>query len=366
MRTRSRQIMGPMGSRGGGPPEFDSHDLFVSGVETCKDFPEIPGDNQGFEVSRYEYKGGRINRKSIDGSPWARNYTCTWVQQLDSYGRSHLTTNSLPNGSYATTLMARTNPSKPLVDVTNIIGELPKLPSLFYVTGRNFLQRQANDHLRREFGVKPLVDDAMKIFFQFPKAIEARMKTIRDLIDGGSRKTIDLGRFTAQESIWGGNFHSGIPAGIEGYLHKTTTETIRGHVRYAWDGFTPFPESDQAIYALAKQAVLGLRVDITTAWELMPWSWFIDWYSNIGTWLSANRNILPVHVSTLSIMRHTSTRVRSTAHGFWSGSGSFEPIDVVYETKSRELASPSFSAKQAALTDRQLGILTALAFKRLR
>jgi hypothetical protein len=44
---------------------------------------------------------------------------------------------------------------------------------------------------------------------------------------------------------------------------------------------------------------------LVTFWELMPWSWLIDWCTSYGDILAATRNAIPVTWSKVAIMRET-------------------------------------------------------------
>lgn len=77
-----------------------------------------------------------------------------------------------------------------------------------------------------------------------------------------------------------------------------------------WTPMGSFPKSASSLRALARKAVLGLTVDGSTAWELLPWSWLIDYGFSIGSYMAAHRNIVPAYCTQLYVCRHT-TMVRS-------------------------------------------------------
>jgi hypothetical protein len=123
--------------------------------------------------------------------------------------------------------------------------------------------------------------------------------------------------------------------------------------------------------------LLGLKLTPEVIWELTPWSWLIDWFSNIGlvvenlSNLHASNLILNYAYSTIcreavdsSVTSRPALTSASTGYRTWEG-------DVVtkYETwqKVRLKASPyGFATTLNSLTGSQWAILVALGLARQR
>lgn len=117
---------------------------------------------------------------------------------------------------------------------------------------------------------------------------------------------------------------------------------------------------------LARRAVLGLTIDASTLWNAMPWSWLIDWYSNMGDFFEANRNIVPVQPGNVTIMSQTSTISNVTpasSYPFLTGG----TMNLEYISKDRDVFSgATLNAGLTMLDARQTSILAALGITRLR
>jgi len=111
---------------------------------------------------------------------------------------------------------------------------------------------------------------------------------------------------------------------------------------------------------------MGLTVDLSTVWQIMPWSWLVDWGGNLGTFLKANRNIIPAQLTQCCVMLHTLTEWDSPGLSGIKNSTpySLEPIKIQRESKTRTSVSPSVTAQFPFLSGNQVGILASLATTR--
>jgi hypothetical protein len=111
-------------------------------------------------------------------------------------------------------------------------------------------------------------------------------------------------------------------------------------------------------------------VDLTpsTVWELQPWSWAIDWFSNTGD-LMKNISLLG---SDGMVLQYgyicSSNKVETDYHTepFQLGSKTYQGhLNIVQKTLKRRQATPyGFGFNMATLTARQEAILAALALSR--
>jgi len=121
--------------------------------------------------------------------------------------------------------------------------------------------------------------------------------------------------------------------------------------------------------------MLGLDLNPDVLWELAPWSWAVDWFSNVGKVI---HNLTSFQTDGLVlkygyIMEHTTVRDVydfSGDLGLRAGiefSGRPPAIILVSETKLRRRATPfGFGLNLSALTSRQKAIMAALGLSRLK
>jgi hypothetical protein len=126
--------------------------------------------------------------------------------------------------------------------------------------------------------------------------------------------------------------------------------------------------SELARLALQAKKLYGLTLTPEVVWNLAPWSWAVDWFSNAGDVLS---NISDMATDGLVmrygyLMEHTITKdTYRLAPPFKNGGGTVPPLTLVRETKVRRRANPfGFGVSWDGLSPRQLAITVALGLSR--
>jgi len=117
--------------------------------------------------------------------------------------------------------------------------------------------------------------------------------------------------------------------------------------------------------------LFGLSLTPDIVWELTPWSWAIDWFSNAGDVISnaTSFGLAGLVMKYGYIMEETSvTNTYSMpATGIKTVSGPPPPLTVNYTVKRRRPANPfGFGVKWEGLSPTQLAITAALGITRLR
>jgi len=331
-----------------------------------------PFDCAPLYIDKVSKDGGRVNVFNNASNFWD-NYEVDYLMFPDS---DHL---SAPIGqdyldvTYATQGAARTNPSRPYVDVpvnilelgTRIRGISEFGRNFFrdsgYRTGRNVAQHVGHTNLLYQYGLAPIVGDIVKLT-NFRDQLHYRMAELERL--GGKRglrRSISLNAwstsFTQTRVMQSNQFFWTAP------VTRVTRQNVRAHLRWLPEAdFTSMTTTEREWSAV--RALQGLTVDGSTLWEACPWSWLIDWGSNVGSWFAANRNIVPAILSGVHIMRETVTELTTPGVSF-GAAGSMSPIHLTHTTKTR---NPSFVAPIAHfpfLSGNQVGILASLAVTRM-
>ena len=261
-----------------------------------------------------------------------------------------------PDAQLASKLLALTNPSRPALDMPSILGEFLSegLPSL-RVKGDKLLKLTGDAYLAGSFGFRPIISDLMTSM-NFLELVDKRLRTLNNLKKNGKLSyTVELYSNAKRGYTSGYIAHS--PPYMDGDLSEHASVRTWGHVK--WFPTEYFPTADADMKALAVRAVLGLYHSFSSFWEVIPWSWLIDYFSNVGDLLSSMRNECGLTHSVPQIMdtnRITSNLVLKNGPT-WGG---FSPLQCVQESKNRATVSASLSASIPILTDGQWSILGAL------
>jgi hypothetical protein len=248
------------------------------------------------------------------------------------------------------------------------VSKAKALASLPY-TGAKGL---ANATLSWKWGLAPLISDLRKLL-RFQELVEARFKTLDRLrkgetlrkrvnLDSGSKK-VKSGRFVVQS--WQVLF--------DGYWDDHYTHEVWGTVQWytpSWSGLAK--ATDRELMARAKSTVAGMNSRSATMalWELVPWSWLADWFSNVGDIIAACGNSTDLQFRGLCIMQHM-TATRQLMHNdlhWYDYELELEPLVVHREKKYRfanvfPIAFPSL--RLPVLTNSQLSIVGSLGVLRI-
>lgn len=304
----------------------------------------------------------------------------------------------------------RNRPGNPFIQFGQFIGELhdlPKIPIL-QSTGKSFLGKIGSEYLNIEFGWKPFLKDVVGAF-EFQQRFQAYYDKLvknngistprrsKKKVDHVSPVVICSGLLNSPfghlgDVSRGGNsaldgIFVGGPTGCADldlysfpgdcyYSYQvtdTTTTWNSGTFRY----FVPDIGSEKWT-ARAKSVLSGAEVTPAMLWELMPWSWLIDWFTNVGNIISnASTNAVDNETLTNAFSMKTITSLHEIhissrwdeitgSYGFHLPAGSDELVYTRTEShKLRHQASPfGFGVPSDSFTARQWAILAALAVSR--
>ncbi|DAD52235.1 maturation protein [ssRNA phage Esthiorhiza.2_33] len=339
---------------------------YTKSVAKCADIVGS-GDNAPFRVDHFESSGGVID-KAYTGyfSSWFQNYTCDYVQGLYN-GIEHLGLDTMGTIEAATKGAARTNPSRPSVDLPSEIAQLHELPDIIRQAGENELGRVGGANLGYQFGVAPIISD-VNVLLDVQRLIAIRAQELdRAYRAGGIKRTVVVDAGSHTESI--NTFLQTDGLFIREPVNWFTGEVVKVHARWTSDGSYDYSRLGQddrayALYQQARRAVTGGIIDGATAWELIPWSWLVDYFGTAGEYFKAQRNIVGMVLSDVAVMRHTVTKVTCSGPSN-PGDYSFSSFAARLETKTRKTSfvAPTLSS-ESFLNSNQVGILASLAATR--
>lgn len=280
--------------------------------------------------------------------------------------------------------LARTNPSRPTFDAPVFIYELKDIPDLFRSWGhdihmakeflhkpalsiRNMPRKLGEKNLEWQFGIMPFMNDLAKTL-QVQKSIEKKLKMLRNFQHGRSAGGLAVvWKDTALSSLKTG-YVSPLYQETNTYAYQLKTD-YRKWVSVTWNPAIPLPlQTDEENWWRAFRLATGLEVNFSTLWEAFPWSWFVDWFTNVGDIIATYRNNIPVRHDNSCIMLHASTRIYG-----WRQTGGLGTIAAAInkgplrDTKLRRVvgsATPVPEFNMSILSDMQLSILGSIAATR--
>lgn len=369
---------------------------FVDGLSRCSDVVDGTRNDHTLSISHLN-KGASYERLSgTDGNP-----SVGWYYSFSGYvpayyrGASappHLPISLPAPAEAATALLARSNPSRPAVSLPVAIGELKDIPGMLRDIGndlirskkviKNYHQQVGSHYLAGLFGWAPLISDILKLT-QFQESVDRRSKEFSRLYSNKGLKrrlTIAENSNTQQSNI---TVESMI-ATINCRVNTTTKGKVWGTVRWLPTSLPPGGSRSDATYRrMAQGVVLGLGArfnatdwsktkarndfwsDAADAWQLMPWSWMVDWFANTGDYLNAHRNTVPAMSSRINIMTTTetiATYTRLPGNDWAQGGGA----TLTRKDLARsQVPGAVLTANLGFLTKGQVSILGALAVQRL-
>lgn len=277
--------------------------------------------------------------------------------------RGHIPLSSVPPTDIeaATKAAARTNPGRPSVSLPVFLAELRDLPGLIYKDGLEKISKPRNSVAENNFAWESLFRDVGTLF-KVTKLFDERFKELRALHSrsGLKRKKIIWRASSIQESsplvIWS----------LEGFA-EATVRSRRESVLWASARWRPavagVPPSADRMLSSARKAVLGWRIAPADAWELMPWSWFIDYFFNVGEFLEVYANNSEYKLESTCVMQHDRTEHRFELTNV-AGPIAVTPGVQIYETKVRRLGTIGLTATQPILSAKQVTTLAGIAANR--
>jgi len=286
-------------------------------------------------------------------------------------------TSFLELDALGTTAISRILPTASAFDLATFVGEilgegLPKASIESWQRRTGAAKAAGSDYLNAEFGWKPLVGDIQK-FARMVKNADAILEQF--ISDSG--KLIHR-RYDWPEEIetsreeWPGYFPVprlidalDLPNCSEARLVRRTTISTRRWLEATFVYVLP-PVGTHARSQRLADKLLGLQLTPEVVWELTPWSWAIDWVTNLGdilTNLSAflmDGLVMPYAY----IMEHRKVvndyQLTGISYRTYPGQHVFRQT-FTSEVKQRRVATPfGFGLNLEDFTPRQKAILGAL------
>nr|UJQ85830.1 MAG: hypothetical protein 1 [Leviviridae sp.] len=284
-----------------------------------------------------------------------------------------------------TTAISRVEPTRSHADVAVALGELYRdgIPAAIGASllKRKGLNRQniGGEYLNVEFGWKPFVSDLKKLAAAAKEAESIMAQYQRD-----SGKWVRRRYSFPTERQTTVTTQAGVPvkhAGITLNMwneYKGTLQVTRSIERKTWfSGAFSYhtdvgdrAKSKLVEYAQMADKLYGLELTPETVWNLAPWSWAVDWVTNVGDLI---HNVSAFVQDGLImqygyIMRETTQETNHYMYGLNSRPDNKPKSTTqrdVYTVKQRRRATPfGFGLEVGDFTPRQWAIIAALGMSR--
>lgn len=284
-------------------------------------------------------------------------------------------------------LVAGCLPTNSPADASQFLGELlqagPKMGFDLLKKGTSKAKAAGDDYLNAQFGWAPIAKDIGSFLAAVYTADIVMRQYERDagrVVRRGNSFSPESDKsssvFRQNESPWtaistGGMFGNNTGQGRVLRMREVSRE------RWFSGAFTYYlPSGYNARSEMSKRAfmvkhMLGLRLTPDVAWELAPWSWAADWFTNVGDVL----HNITAFASNGLVMRYgyvmEHSFVRDT-YAFDGETGFTRPtvvptLTLVAETKVRRKANPfGFGITWGGLSPFQLSIAAALGLSNSR
>lgn len=244
-------------------------------------------------------------------------------------------------------LLAASNPFRYTISIPVMILELMEAGSLLKLAANNFFSLLGSAHLNLTFGWEATIRD-IRTLASITTSIENRIKEFNDIVEkGGSRRRVYLtsGSEVAPETIQ--SIHS---SGLGEWTGKVTTSyktKVWGSVRWVPNRANPIDFEQLTRFNEAMKVVLDLRVpDASTIWEAIPFSWLVDYFTNVGSTLQAIEDTDKVLPTDVCIMREhvvTTTTIgipKAVEDYPWRRDNSISNGEVVHHVLHRNVVVP--------------------------
>jgi hypothetical protein len=287
------------------------------GKEYCDDKVGPPWEDAPFTLSRsiaprVLVSGVRTQSGAVfttTDQPIQAGVIVKFLEPWGQFSQAPLATSTL-----TAMAIANMNPNRPDRDIPVSILELRELPSLLKESVLLVKKRARNPrasskvakaNIMANFGIAPILQDIVWLF-DFVHAVDKREKYLRELSVGFRR----IKRRLTTESWDAASlglvpFHS---------LCDNDTSTNKIDVRchatrsywYTARARLLDPPSEREIRSLAEAVASGTHtISAEQAWNLIPWTWLIDWFSDTGAIVGAWRGGLRWQWEGLNIMYKT-------------------------------------------------------------
>jgi len=273
-------------------------------------------------------------------------------------------------------VIARSNPSRPTLTPATLMQDFVELPAMLRNIGSLLTKparlltakELANQNLAFQFGWLPLVQD-VRVLLDLQSHVLRKAAELRKLYDGvGLRKRVMLLEDTSNRSA-SIRFTLAVNQFVDAFYDIDVKKKCWGSIHWKPTALPPGILQDVSMNTLARRIVLGLTPEglVKGAWDLLPWTWLLGWFSDVGNFMLLYNNTIPASHSLVCLMNEvavTCTPARVVPTGTASCDLHLGGV-YTYTSKDRSIGGsvvPSFNMPFISMF--RLSILGSLSVQR--
>lgn len=200
--------------------------------------------------------------------------------------------------------------TQPIVDLPLSIAELKDIPRLMKdVAAKGVrLAGSPEGYLNFQWALRPMLGDMLSMI-SLQKQIAQRIKSHRRKFR--TERASGRGPMVTYVSAVGNDpVPMALPGGFSVNLSYSSPQLIRGESWYS-ARITPEVELPELLAEAAdyRHATGRGRSGLTVAYNLLPWSWLIDYFTSLGDVLELRENRVPYKVHSMCLMSETEYRL---------------------------------------------------------
>jgi hypothetical protein len=298
---------------------------FMQDATGPKPYPE----RAMYSVDRVSIEGSVTNRPpATSGGTGDVGYPSIMYNDINN-GQLDLASSFPPMSTLVMNLLANTNPGTPAWNLPLFWAELRDVPKMLKHAGDLLLglkkhgwrkyatQREiAAGNLALKFGWQPIIDDLLKVC-DFQEYVDRRMKDLKRLQSGkGQKRRSTVWRFDNDGSYVATTMVGRAPA-------IPMTVKIRSYERAT--GVVTWQPQAGALIPTSRSEALRLALGVNpgnialTLWQSIPWSWMIDWFAGVSSFLAAHANSWMAYPTRVTITQKTTTYCHHEEYPLGSG-----------------------------------------------
>lgn len=362
--------------------------VYPGGQDQCNDevSTSLPYPDHPLDLSKIKVRPGRFNGTYLypasppfSGNQYQITMSDHYVQRIGDYRSAGVP--NLPSINWTllmTSAIANVNPNRPALDLPLFLFELKDFPRMLRDLGR-VLQKKVRPsdvpggHLAYSFGWAPLLRD-LRSLLDLESSLRRHLNNLRS-VRNGKRIRRSLG--TLDKSRVRTTTKSPITSNGSYTLWVDCLYDLKQESWFTAHIVTPDAAAIDALLADDRSGqirhLLGLRpsqIGAATLWDMIPWSWLIDYFANVGSFLEARRGSIPFRLERLNIMTHQKITEYSEVNP--SSSSIYRKLSYVshkfekeYKGRRFYIAPTARLTFKAGLTNGQKSILASLVTARL-